>query len=100
MNFIFNRFKLVSFRPAEVVYPSIGRAVNERTHIVKYRHIEEVSNQVNSLQPEQILQEHIATRLRNDLSSRLQLRQLVALRCFITKYEYSGYGVNESEDGF
>ena len=63
--------------------------MNKKTHIVSDSDLEEVCNEVNQLSPESILNEHVVTRLRNDHSSALRLKRIIAIKMFITKYEYS-----------
>ena len=55
--------------------------------------------EVNQASPESILNNHIVTRLQNDHSSALTLKRIIAIKLFITKFEFAGMVADdENED--
>ena len=85
-------------RADDIVYPSIGTAINKKTHVARDSDLEEICLEVNQASPESILNNHIVTRLQNDHSSALTLKRIIAIKIFITKFEYAGMTVDDEND--
>ena len=84
------------FRNDEIIYPSIGTSLNKKTNVEQDADITEICNEIEGLEPADIINNHIVTRLQNDYSSNLRIKRLLAMKIFISKYEYSGRGFNET----
>ena len=86
-----------NLRNDEVVYPSIGTSLNTKTNVELDEDITEICNEIEAMEPADIIEHHIVTRLRNDHSSSFQIKRLLAMKIFISKYEYSGPNFNEPD---
>ena len=83
-------------RDDEIIYPSIGTSLNRKTNVEQDTDITDICDEIEGLEPADIINNHIVTRLQNDFSSNLQIKRLLAMKIFISKYEYSGRGFNET----
>ena len=80
------------------MYPSIGTSVNRKTNIQTDDDITELCNEVEQISPSDLIDHHIVTRLQNDHSSGLRVTRILAMKMFITKYEYTVRGLNDNDD--
>ena len=74
-------------RDNDMVYPSLGTCVNDKTNIEDDDDLDQLLSELSSFPNEKILQRHTAARLRSG-GSGLQIKEVLAMKCYIRSYEY------------